>query len=235
MYDPFGMACLDFLKSGRDFKLVIHSSLIEPEEIPVSYFFRTFENMPEIEKTALKLCTGSVLDSGAGAGCHSEYLQGKGVDVTALDTSKLLAKVMTQRKIRKVVCDDFFNLSSDKHYDTLLFLMNGIGLASDLTGFASLLEKSKSLLKPGGQIIFDSADLIYMFTDDDGSVRIDLAADYHGVVEYRFEYIGRFGPWFKWLFIGNDLMEEMASRHGYRCEMIMEGENHNYLARLTLP
>ena len=99
----------------------------EPEMVP-SIFFRPYKNMLKYEKIALKESQGKVLDLGCGAGCHSLYLQGRGLNVTGVEISKKSAKVAQKRGVEKVINEDWRNLSL-KNFDTVLVLMNGMGLA----------------------------------------------------------------------------------------------------------
>ena len=69
--DPMGAAILDFLKHGRADKLRVFSSQFDEDEIPVRTLFRTEKQMNPLERTALQLATGRILDIGAGSGCHS--------------------------------------------------------------------------------------------------------------------------------------------------------------------
>jgi len=49
--------------------------------------------------------------------------------------------------IEKVILADIFKYDYEK-YDTLLMLMNGIGITQNLTGLAKFLSHSKNLLNP---------------------------------------------------------------------------------------
>ena len=113
----------------------------------------------------------SILDVGAGSGCHSIILKEKELDVKAIDVSKGAVEVMLKRGVN-AQCTNFDAV--DEQYDTLLFLMNGLGLAGKLDGLSTFLTKAKSLLKPNGQIVLDSSDIKYMFEEEDGSFWIDL-------------------------------------------------------------
>ena len=100
--DPMGRAIADFYKSGRARKLRVFSSLFEEDEIPVSQLFRTEQQMPAIEREALQLAHGRILDVGAGSGCHSLALQEAGKEVMAIDISPLSVEVMQQRGVQIV-------------------------------------------------------------------------------------------------------------------------------------
>lgn len=232
--DPVGAAILDFMAGNRKAKIVVESNLTEDDEIKVSYLFRTPEEMPELELLALAQCRGRVLDVGAGAGCHSLALQERGVEVTALDLSGGAVQAMREQGIKQVLQQDLFKLAGQR-YDTLLLLMNGIGIAGDLEGLERFLEHVKTLLNPGGQILLESSDILYMFEEEDGSVLLDLNAGYYGEVIYNMRYKAHQTGEFKWLFIDPAILEDYATTHGYTFELLYEGEYGNYLARLSLP
>ena len=87
--DPMGAAILDYQKSGRAGRLRVLSSMFEEDEMPVAHLFRSEQEMPQLEKRALELVRGKVLDIGAGAGCHALVLKKKGFEVKAIDVSPL--------------------------------------------------------------------------------------------------------------------------------------------------
>src|SRR5690554_494275 len=109
MMDPIGQAIADFYETGQAEDVLIQTNYTEDEYLPPAYFFRTEEEMPGIEKTALKKSSGKVLDVGAAAGSHALALQNRGLEVTALEKSALAARVMKKRGIKKVICTDLFN------------------------------------------------------------------------------------------------------------------------------
>ena len=123
--------------------------------------------MSNIEKKALSLCSNKILDIGAGAGSHSLYLPNSKTDVTSIDISKGAVEVMKTRGIRNVFLSDYFDYS-EKH-DTLLLLMNGIGIVGTLDKLPMFFEKAKEILNPNGKIILDSSDIIYLFEDEESS------------------------------------------------------------------
>ena len=232
--DPVGAAIQEFMAGNSEARIVVESNLTEDDEIKVSYLFRTPQEMPDLELLALEQCRGRVLDVGAGAGCHSLALQQRGADVTALDLSAGAVQAMQEQGIKQVVQQDIFKLTGQR-FDTLLLLMNGIGIAGDLQRLEHFLEHTKTLLNPGGQILLESSDILYMFEEEDGSVLLDLNSGYYGEVMYNMRYKEHQTGEFKWLFIDPAILEDYATAHGYTFEQLYEGEYGNYLARLSIP
>ncbi len=233
MQDPFGKAIFDYYRNGADTDIVVNSNYTESEHIPVSYFFRNKDEMPEIEKTALKYAKGKILDIGAAAGCHSLILQKNGCDITALEKSELAARVMQERGIQHVISKDILEYTGPV-YDTLLLLMNGTGIGGTIAGFKKLLQHLRGLLAPNGQILIDSSDIKYLFEEEDGSVWMDLASTkYYGEMEYEVTY-GDSSTSFNWLFADFDTLNAMAREIGFSCELIHKGKHFDYLARLVI-
>lgn len=231
--DVFGTAMLDYFDDSTAEDIIVHSDLAEDDIIPVSYLFRNWDGMPVIEKIAIKHCTGRILDIGAGSGCHSAYLQSLGHEVKPIDVSPGAIEVMKRQGLEDAEQSDFFSFSEGR-FDTLLLLMNGFGLVASIERVGLFLDHARELLNPGGQIIFDSSDLIYIFEEPDGAFRFNSEKAYYGEVSYRLEYKNRIGKTFDWLFIDPRNLEEIATKHGFSTEVIYEGENYHYLFQLTV-
>jgi len=232
MNDPFGEAIHDYFENGEAPDLIVNSNYTEGEEIASSWFFRTEKEMPPVERTALKRCSGKILNVGAAAGCHAIILQKKGYNLTALEKSEKAAYVMRKRGIQKVVCTDIYNYS-DNQFDTILLLMNGAGIGETLAGLEKLFKHLKKLLNEKGQILIDSTDIKYLFEEEDGSQWIDLANDsYYGEMEYEVSYKNSVSK-FKWLFVDFEQLKKVAEKSGFVCSLVLRGKNHDFLAQLT--
>ena len=234
MNDAYGKGLLAYWNGKKDAFFTVESDIAETEEWQVGLFFRMYEDMPELEKTALRNVEGSILDAGAGAGSHALYLQDKGADVTAIDISAGAVEVMRNRGLKKVIQADFFRFNGGK-FDTLLLLMNGIGIAGNINKLPLFFARAKELLNPGGKILLDSSDILYLFEDEeDGSVMIDLNDRYYGELEYTFAFGNEKDDPFEWLFIDFDTLSAYADKCGFTCRKIYEDEHYQYLAELKL-
>ncbi len=232
--DPIGRAISEYYFLHDNTPIVVQSMLIEDEEMPPDYFFRDLNEMPLLEKTALKQCKGSVLDIGAGAGCHTLVLQERGLEVCALELSESCCRVMKARGVKRVINKDIFQYSEEK-YDTLLLLMNGIGIAGSPEGLLELLLHLKTLMKPGGKILLDSSDLIYLYEQPDGSILFDLNSDaYYGVVDYCLQYKKITGEPFSWLFADQTLLADTAELAGLKAHILEYGPHYDYLAEIIV-
>lgn len=233
MEDPLGQAIYDYHYLGYAKEIIIHTNYTEDEHLEPQYFFRNEKDMPLLEKTALNLCRGRILDVGAGAGSHSLILQKRGLDVTALEASSLAAAVIKDRGVHKVVCADIYEFSG-LSYDTILMLMNGTGLGGTIDGLQKLLLHLKSLLTEHGRLLIDSSDIRYLFEEEDGSVWVELTSDeYYGEMSYNVIYKDQQTN-FNWLFVDYEKLSELAFSAGLRCHLIEEGSNYDYLAQLVL-
>lgn len=208
--------------------LLLHSSYGDTEEMPVEVFFRDADEFPELEHIALALCDGTVLDVGAGVGSHALFLQEKGFAVDALELSTAACGIMEKRGVKNAVQGDFFQYTG-KRYDTLLFLMNGIGLAGTVEGFRNLLRHSKNLLSARGQLIFDSSDISYLY-DEYKIPRPET--HYLGEIGFQYAYKGHLGDPFRWLYIDQATLIAIAREENWVVQILFEDGEDQYLVRM---
>lgn len=234
MKDLFGKAILDYQTNNAPEDLITETTISEEDEMSIAYLFRTFEEMPIIEQKALQLTKGKTLDVGCGAGSHSLYLQNqKEIDVTAIDISPNAVKTCQLRGIEKSFVQDVLSLENEK-YDTILLLMNGTGIFGTLNRTTQFLQKLKSLLNLGGQILIDSSDIIYMFDEDEDGAYEVPGNSYYGELEFTVSYKGEKEDAFPWLYLDYNTLQNAAFANGLQCKLILEGEHYDYLAKLSL-
>ncbi|WP_282089817.1 class I SAM-dependent methyltransferase [Aquimarina algiphila] len=232
--DVFGKAIKDFYNKEYTEDIVVKADDFDDDHIPIPYLFRSYPEMPKIEQKALDISYGKVLDVGCGAGSHSLFLQDKKkLDVTAIDISEGAVEICKKRGIQNALTQDIFQYNHTS-FDTILFLMNGSGIIGTLSNIDMFLTHIKRLLIPGGQILMDSSDISYLFQDDDGGFWVDASAGYYGEMRYSLQYKNQESEKFDWLYIDYNTLQNAANTNGFLTELLFEGENNDYLARLTL-
>ena len=233
MKDLMGRAIWDYYYQENPEDLQTETSISELDDLPVSYLFRDYQEMNALEKKALDLSFGKVLDVGSGAGSHSLYLQNeRKLEVTALDISPKSIEVCKARGVKNAICEDLLQFS-EKNFDTVLLLMNGTGIFQSLEQIDEYLQKLKSLISENGQILIDSTDILYMYDqDEDGGVLVP-ADGYYGELDYYVHYKGDSEKPMKWLYLDFDTLENAAIANGFKIQKIEQLED-SYLAQLTL-
>lgn len=227
MKDLFGKALFDYHRGCFESPLLLHNQYGAPEEIPVEGYFRDEADYSELEVFALESVKGRVLDIGAATGRHALFLQRRNMEVTALDLSPLCGELMRERGVKKVVVGDVMHFGGDPA-DTLMMLMNGIGLAGNLRHLSKFLRRLKSIVKPRGQILLDSSDISYLYQD----VKLP-ESKYYGELTFHYEYKGETDTPFMWLYIDQKRLIKISKQCGWYCQIIFEDETDAYLARLT--
>ena len=230
MKDLFGKAMLDYQNGNYTEDLITATSISDEDVLPLPYLFRSFEEMPKLEQKALQLSNGKVLDVGCGSGSHSLYLQNKEIKVKAIDISVGAIETAKLRGVKNAEVKDI--LEETETFDTILLLMNGTGVFQELSQITKYLIHLKSLLNPKGQILVDSSDIKYMYEDEDGGFWIDGHSNYYGELDYYLSYKGEDETPFKMLYLDFDTLCSACESVGLKCDLIMEGDHYDYLARI---
>ena len=155
--------------------------------------------MPSIEKKALELARGKILDVGCGTGSHSLYLQNLcNHNVTALDISEGAIYVAEKRGVKKTKHISIWDFE-ETGFETILLLMNGMGIGKTIAELPKLLKHLKKLIAAEGKILVDSSDLIYLFEKEDIALWKEDKT-YYGEVDFGIRFQGK-SEEFPWLYI----------------------------------
>jgi SAM-dependent methyltransferase len=223
---PLAMAFRAYFRGDRQAMVIVHSDVSEPQAMPMSLFFRSRRDLRDVDRVAMDLVGGRVLDGGSGVGSLALLLQEDGFDVTAIEIIPEAVEIMKERGIEKPVLGSLRSLSPEEPFDTILLLMNGTALAGTYGAFPDFLLCLADLLSPWGQILIDSTDL--------GGRAVE--AESGGVptaVHYQLEFEGFRGAPFPQLFLDPDTLLRLAAKCGWRADLVWEGSGGEYLARLT--
>jgi len=235
MKDLFGKAMFDFQTNNSPEDIITETTISEEDEMSVDYLFRSYNEMPIIEQKALQLASGKTLDVGCGAGSHSLSLQNdRNLAVTSIDISEKAIETCKLRGVKNAKVQNILDYEGEK-FDTIILLMNGVGIFGKLENCNKYLSQLKSLLNEGGQILLDSSDIIYMFDEDeDGGKWIPSNNDYYGELVFNISYKGEKEEPFDWLYLDYNTLQNAATANGLKCELVLEGEHYDYLAKLSI-
>lgn len=120
-----------------------------------------------------------------------------------------------------------------EQFDTVLMLMNGLGLAGSLAGLEPMLQHLAGMVRPGGQVVADGTDprvLYAALADPDTDRRPD--GRYLGDITFQLEFEGERGAPFPQLYVDPDRLEAAAGRTGWDVEILERAAPAGYLARL---
>ncbi|MFW9866179.1 MAG: class I SAM-dependent methyltransferase [Candidatus Thorarchaeota archaeon] len=215
----FGIAMLKYSKDKSN-----ELELIKKDKtkfsIDLGYYFREIKDLSNLEKMAISLATGEILDVGCATGYYIPALKRKG-NVDAIDISEKAIKIARTNGIKECHVADIFKYNPVKKYDTITLFENNIGLAGKLSKTKKLFKILTKLLKQSGQII-----CIMRHTD------------------YREKYYSsKYIPvWngitfnkFRWFYFNIDYLSKFCHKYNLSLEIINEDydeERKMYLIRL---
>ena len=231
--DLYGKALLDFQNGNFTEDIKTYSTIGGEDIYPLHYLFRSFDEMPTLEKKALQLAKGKILDVGCGSGSHSLYLQQNNKDVLAIDISKGAIETCKLRGIKNAKIQNIWKLKNQK-FDTILLLMNGAGMCGTLSKLPDFLEHLSNLLTKNGQILLDSTDVKYLYENEDGNYEFDFNKSYYGETTFIMEYKGNKGQAFDWLYVDFNTLKQTAESVHLNCTLLAKDADDGFLARITL-
>lgn len=231
--EPHGRALEDEYRGRRRHELTIHREDGHAGAVPVGVFLSETPVSPQ-ETRVLERCRGRVLDVGAGAGRHALHLQGRGLEVCAIDVVPQALAIMRARGVRTAREVDFLDFDGTG-FDTVLLLGHGLGMAGDLAGLERWLCHLDRVVAGRGQVLADSLDV--RCTDDDVHLAyqqgLEARGRYRGEMRFHLEYEGIAGAEFGWLHVDFDTLSDLAAPRGWRAELIARDDDGNYWCRLT--
>lgn len=228
--DILGIALQDYLNGNYTEDIITESTISEEDIMPIPYLFRGYAEMPDLEKKALDLCRGKILDVGSGSGSHSLYLQNIGLDVTAIDISPGAIAVCKKRGVKKALTQSLY--TTNQKFDTVLLLMNGIGICGWLDNLDVFLQQLKHIMNIDGQVLLDSSDIKYMY--EDAPELLQEVNHYYGEVTFIMKYKNQVSEAFEWLYLDYKTLNDAANKNEMKCELVAKGSHHDFLVRITL-
>jgi len=141
---------------------------------------------------------------------------------------------MRKRGLNDVYCVDISDFKAEP-FDILLILGRSIGMVEGLASLDRFLTDVHRLVKPDGQILLNSLDVrcttnpVHLAYHESNR----RASRYIGEIRMHFKYKGLKGPIHGWLHVDSETLADHSSKAGWFCEILLQEEDGNYLAKLT--
>ncbi len=242
--DAYGRLLLDALEPGTEpgtepgerLEIVERDDgLIMASRLGPDAYFAPFRRWPARQRRAMRLARGRILDVGTGAGRVPLHLQERGLEVVAIDNSPGAVETARRRGVR-----DARLLRAEQvgpalgRFDTVVMFGNNLGLLGGVEHGRRLLRRLGRIASPGARILGETLD---PYTTDD-----ELHLAYHernrrrgrlgGQLRIRVRYRQLATPWFDYLFLSREELEELVEGTGWRLVDTLEDEPPMYVAVL---
>ena len=202
-----------------------------------SSYLAEFDEWPEIERKAMGLVKGRVVDLGCGAGrvALHLHLQRKGFDVVGLDISPLALKVCRRRGLRKVKLGSVQDLRFPRNsFDTAILFGNNFGLLGTRAKAKRVLRRLHQTISQGGLILaetfdpYDTEDPVHLAYHRLNRKRGRLP----GQIRMRVRYKQYTTPWFDWLLVSKFEMKTLVQRTGFKVTGSLDSDGPRYIGIL---
>lgn len=156
----------------------------------------------EAERAVCETLHGRVVDLGCGPGSYTRFLEQRGVDVVAVDSSAGAIRVCRERGCQDARVMDFTNarFPKDELFDALICMGNTVGVHQSPKTLGAFLARLRGLLKPAGRLVVSGVDPL--------ATTVPNRIEYHtenrlrglppGLIRTRLEYRGELTDW--WIF-----------------------------------
>jgi cyclopropane fatty-acyl-phospholipid synthase-like methyltransferase len=226
--DGYGQMLLAAL-DGRHVAEIVErdDGFIEAAGGPAMYL-APFRRWHPLDRRAMRFVRGRVLDVGCGGGRVCLHLQERGQEVVGIDISPGAVEVCRRRGVREVrICSIDDVDESLGVFDTIVMLGNNFGLFGSATKAKRLLRRFHRLTSDRGRIVAETRD-VYR-TDDSAHLayhaRNRRRGRMSGQIRIRVRYRDQATPWFDFLMVSQQELEDLLDGTGWQLERILESED----------
>ena len=237
--DAYGRALMDWFLGRGGYEVAERDDGFIGLSMGPQVYLAEHRDWPSLDKRAVRLARGRVLDVGCGGGRVALHLLSKGLEVVGVDVSPLSVEVCHRRGFDGARLLPFEQVSRRRLgvFDTVVFFGNNFGLMGGRRRAAARLRRLHGMTT-------DRARLIAQSMDPYGPDAPAHHLEYHernrrrgrmgGQIRLRIRYQKLMTPWFDYLFVSRAEMEELAEGTGWRISRVLEDEGGGpYFAVLT--
>jgi SAM-dependent methyltransferase len=233
--DAYGRMILDALEHEEPISEIVErdDGFMMASRFGTELYLAPFRRWPARQRRAMRLARGRILDAGAGGGRVALHLQQRGLDVVAIDVSPLAVETCRRRGVRdaRVIAVEHVDESLGV-FDTIVMFGNNLGLVGASARSKRVLERLHRVSSRAARILGESLD---PYTTDDPA---HLA--YHernrrrgrmgGQLRIRIRYRDHATPWFDYLLVSRDELEQLLDGTGWHLVRTIEDEPPLYVA-----
>jgi SAM-dependent methyltransferase len=227
--DAYGRMLLDALESGETITEIVErdDGFMMGSRLGTALYLAPFRRWPPHQRRAMRLARGRVLDIGSGGGRVALHLQERGHEVVAIDNSPLTVEACRRRGVLDARLlpiehvDDSLGV-----FDTIVMFGNNLGLLGGAARGKRLLRRLHRISSPRARILGETLD---PYATDDAA---HLA--YHkrnrrrgrmgGQIRIRVRYRAYATPWFDFLLLSQDELEELLEGTGWELRRTIQNE-----------
>lgn len=197
-------------------------------------YFTEYAEWSPLERRAIELAKGRILDIGCGAGRHALYLQQKGFNVTGIDNSPGAIKVCKLRGLKKAFVRPIEDVDKfkPKSFDTIQMFGNNFGLFGSFENARLILKKFSRITTPDAQIIAGTHNP-YQTTEPGHLAYHQLnrrRGRMGGQLKMRVRFGKVIGEWFDYLFVSPEEMQNILKDTDWQIKDFIELEAASYFA-----
>lgn len=233
--DAFGRALWEYHRGVGPRAHVVERDDGLIDTFDTSLYFAPIEGWHPLERKAIRLARGRVLDVGVGAGRHALYLLERGHEVVGVDTSPLAVRTARARGVDARLLDVARIDGSVGTFDTIMLFGANFGIMGSPARAVRLLRRLGRLANPGARLLAATIDPVFPGAPPEHRryhARNRARGRLPGQVRIRARYLDEATPWFDWLLVSKRDMERIARDTQWRVARTLDGARGAYVAVL---
>lgn len=224
--DAYGHAMYDYYTTKGGYEITERDDGFFDVSLGPSLYFSEHENWSDREKEVITHAQGRVLDIGCGAGRHSLYLQEQGHEVVGIDISPLAVKTCRLRGLKEAEVRSISEIGPELGtFDTIMMFGNNFGLLQGYEPARAFLRKFSTMTSDKARILAESRDpyqtnaLEHLEYHEFNRKRGRMP----GQLRLRVHYKKYVTPWFDYLLVSKQEMQDIVSSTGWAVNRFIEG------------
>jgi SAM-dependent methyltransferase len=236
--DAFGQEMWAFFRGGSASEIVERDDGYIDSAPSAGSYFAEFAQWPRRQREAISNISypASVLDIGCGAGRVALYLQGRGIRVTAIDSSPLAIKLCKRRGVKnaRVLPIEHIDRLRRGAFDSVVMFGNNFGLFGTPSRAQRLLKILHRVTTPAAVILAEATDP-YRTKHPDHlryQARNRSRGRMPGQVRIRIRFQSHATPWFDFLSLSPRELGVTVRGSGWKVAKLMQDGTHAYVGVL---